>query len=283
MAAGARLLASIGDQRAARDAAMTAGHAAHRRDEVLAALDPGGDPAAAAAVAAAVAGGALPAGHPAAIRLVASLAPTGEGRPAPTTPGDVDRLRLMTDLSTITAAQGDPRGYDWLTAVAGGASATGAWADGGDRDLAVSARLLRAAQRLLLVDRSDTSATDGGAPAAAACLCPAWPSAWLGQAVEAHGVPVGQATVSFAVRWHGARPALLWEVGGGPVGLSTGLDPSWRTTEPSGEVLLHEPPATGSGGFAGSAPAGRPPSSSGPLSGPDATSEPPSPGGGSFT
>jgi hypothetical protein len=44
------------------------------------------------------------------------------------------------------------------------------------------------------------------------------------------------------VRWHGARPALLWDA---PVGVELRtpvLDPSWSTREPAGETLLAEPP-----------------------------------------
>ena len=45
--------------------------------------------------------------------------------------------------------------------------------------------------------------------------------------------------VSFAVRWHGDRPALLWEceqVGGRL--RAPGLDPEWSTTDRQGEALL---------------------------------------------
>ncbi len=53
-------------------------------------------------------------------------------------------------------------------------------------------------------------------------------------------------TASFAVRWHGERPAVLWEQQGDtPVELSApDLDPEWRTTERSGETLWPAPVAT---------------------------------------
>jgi hypothetical protein len=48
--------------------------------------------------------------------------------------------------------------------------------------------------------------------------------------------------VSFAVRWHADRPALLWDHqprGGRPVDLrAPGLDPRWSSSEPRGEALL---------------------------------------------
>lgn len=71
------------------------------------------------------------------------------------------------------------------------------------------------------------------------------PPAWLGANFEVYGVPVGEAsTVSFAVRWHGDRPAVLWEVTGDPVELTApSLDPTWRTNEPSGEALWPAPVA----------------------------------------
>jgi hypothetical protein len=74
------------------------------------------------------------------------------------------------------------------------------------------------------------------------------PDAWLGQGVEVHDASTRYGVLSFAVRWHGARPALLWELQGGrrrPVTITApGLDPTWSTTEASGEALLApiEPP-----------------------------------------
>lgn len=76
-----------------------------------------------------------------------------------------------------------------------------------------------------------------------------FPPAWLGQSVEVHEAPTRFGPVSCALRWHGARPALLWDVQppeGRPLppGLvlrATALDRSWSTTEPRGEALLAEP------------------------------------------
>lgn len=72
------------------------------------------------------------------------------------------------------------------------------------------------------------------------------PATWLGQSIEAYGLPtVGGSTVSFAIRWHGARPAVLWEQSGDPVLLTSPvLAPGWRTTDPTGEALWPEPPAS---------------------------------------
>jgi hypothetical protein len=70
------------------------------------------------------------------------------------------------------------------------------------------------------------------------------PRAWWGQNLEWHRVAADSArTMSGAVRWHGSRPALLWEMSG-PAGLVIDAwlgDGAWHTTQPSGETLLPEP------------------------------------------
>ncbi len=71
-------------------------------------------------------------------------------------------------------------------------------------------------------------------------LLPEFPAAWRGGTVEIHRAPVHGALISFAIRWHGYRPALLWEVEGDvAVELRCpGLDPEWSTTDIKGEALL---------------------------------------------
>ena len=69
------------------------------------------------------------------------------------------------------------------------------------------------------------------------------PDSWLGSACEAHGVmATDRHRVSWAIRWHGERPAVLWEVDG-PTGLRlrSGVDASWSTTESRGEALWNAP------------------------------------------
>jgi hypothetical protein len=62
-----------------------------------------------------------------------------------------------------------------------------------------------------------------------------FPGAWLGVDFEAHGLAIGLAsTLSFAIRWHGDRPAVLWEVSGQPMPLTHG---DWSTGQLSGEAL----------------------------------------------
>jgi hypothetical protein len=70
------------------------------------------------------------------------------------------------------------------------------------------------------------------------------PRRWLGSNFEVHGVPTGpRSTVGFAVRWHGDRPAVLWEQHGPPQQLSApAVDGDWSSDAASGEALWAAPP-----------------------------------------
>ena len=69
------------------------------------------------------------------------------------------------------------------------------------------------------------------------------PSAWLGTNFEVHGLPNGRrAVLSFAIRWHGDRPAVLWEQTGARRRLSApAIDPSWTSEDAAGEALWAAP------------------------------------------
>ena len=88
-----------------------------------------------------------------------------------------------------------------------------------------------------------------GGPDAVDLVPAPFPPEWVGHELEAYGVPVagasGTSTIGLAVRWHGERPALLWEVDGPPVRLRcSGLDPAWTSASSRGEALLSRvPPA----------------------------------------
>lgn len=74
-------------------------------------------------------------------------------------------------------------------------------------------------------------------------LCTRVPAEWLGQGIEVHDAPTHRGALSYAVRWHGDRPALLWELvphdGLSPCRLTApGLDPTWSSAELSGDALL---------------------------------------------
>ena len=68
---------------------------------------------------------------------------------------------------------------------------------------------------------------------------------WLGSGIEAHGLCTPLGVVSFAIRWHGERPAVLWEVEAhddGEIHVSVpGLDPSWSSDDAKGDALLAAP------------------------------------------
>jgi hypothetical protein len=103
-----------------------------------------------------------------------------------------------------------------------------------------AAELLNFARNLLVRE-----VDDGSGPALA--LCSMLPEGWAGQPIEVHDAPTHHGLLSFAVRWHGDRPALLWDLrrregsssSPGPVRLTApGRDPSWSTTEAKGDALL---------------------------------------------
>jgi len=84
-------------------------------------------------------------------------------------------------------------------------------------------------------------------------LLSSYDPSWYGQVVEAHGVASPWGPVGVAVRWHGARPALLWQVGDSDgdgideagdtvVVAAPGLDVAWRGVGSTGDALLAAPP-----------------------------------------
>lgn len=155
---------------------------------------------------------------PGAARL---LAAAGEERAA----ADVRRLLDGWDVATTAASSL----ADLLS------SATGTWTwpgPSGGHDPARNAELVALVRSLLVVESG-----------AGLALCPEVPEQWLGQGWELHDAPTRHGALSYAVRWHGDRPALLWQLdphaGGSPVTLTApGLDPSWSSRELAGEALL---------------------------------------------
>ncbi len=174
--------------------------------------------------------------QPSAAAKVARLGARIGAGPAPEAVGPVARLLDAAD----SAASGDGAAHDAVARVLAEASSTGAWPGPGragrgiGHDLAASAATIAAARALLVREHA------GGL-----ALLPAFPDTWYGAGVELHDAPTWFGRLSFAIRWHGTRPALLWELephpGLDPVTLTVpGLDPSWSTTEPRGDALLAE-------------------------------------------
>ncbi|WP_334144277.1 hypothetical protein [Rhabdothermincola sp.] len=150
---------------------------------------------------------------------------------------------LTLALATIELRLGDSRALDRLSWLLDHASATVTWptavhprtrggSAGDGHDGVVTAQACSFFRRLLVdEDRSGLR------------LCSLYPPGWLGQGVEVHDAPTAFGRLGFAVRWHGERPALLWELdphpGIGEITLvAPGLDPSWSSNEPRGEALL---------------------------------------------
>ena len=67
---------------------------------------------------------------------------------------------------------------------------------------------------------------------------------WRGHSIDVANLPTNSGEVSFALRWHGEHPALLWETpaprrrGQRITVRAPALKPDWSTTDPTGETLL---------------------------------------------
>lgn len=155
-----------------------------------------------------------------------ALAALGACRVVTIRAGDV---RAGDDIDRTTSRLAAKHGS--LAASAGTAGAVASFAD--LRRGSSVGRFVRSVERRV---------ADGGA-----LLPGGMPTSWLGTNFELHGVPTSAlTTVSFAVRWHGERPAVLWEQhsasGSDVVELTApDVDPDWRTSEPSGEALWATP------------------------------------------
>jgi len=120
-----------------------------------------------------------------------------------------------------------------LDALLASASATWTWPNGASgHDLAANAAVVTALRHRLVQE------VDGGL-----ALSPDVPVAWLGQGWEVHDAPTAHGRLSYAIRWHAERPALLWELephpAAGPVRLTVpGLDPAWSSADAKGDALL---------------------------------------------
>lgn len=80
-------------------------------------------------------------------------------------------------------------------------------------------------------------------------LLPGFSSSWLGRNLDVHRLPTPHGTLSFHLRWHGARAALLWELEANdrptPTITVGAIDPGFSTTASSGETLLEAPNVPG--------------------------------------
>lgn len=81
-------------------------------------------------------------------------------------------------------------------------------------------------------------------------LLPGFSKSWLGRNLDVNRLPTRYGQLSFHLRWHGARAALLWELdlhdgATPPVFTVRSIDPTFRNEATSGESLLEAPVAEG--------------------------------------
>ena len=95
------------------------------------------------------------------------------------------------------------------------------------RLIAPDAELLAASARVLVRDLD-----------ASVALLDDWPREWIGQPIDVHDAPTRAGPVSCSVRWHGDRPALLWDGPADTMFTAPGLDPAWSSRDARGEALL---------------------------------------------
>ena len=158
-------------------------------------------------------------------------------------------LRTLA-LARDELAAGDAIALDRLAWVLSVGSSTAVWPEvvhprtgggsaGAGHHAATGAAVLTFVRDLLVRET-------GSADASGLAVCSALPDGWRGQGIEVHEAPTDLGSFSFGLRWHGPRPALLWELDPHP-GVddlqlaAPGLDPTWRGSGLRGEALLAAP------------------------------------------
>ncbi|MGI8754539.1 MAG: hypothetical protein ACR2MB_01510, partial [Acidimicrobiales bacterium] len=101
----------------------------------------------------------------------------------------------------MLAEAGQPEAGVAVTALADRIPGAAAPAAQPGQDLAASAAVVLAVRRLLVAERAN-----------GLDLLPTLAPAWFGGGVELHDAPTTAGRLSFALRWHGRRPALLWDL-----------------------------------------------------------------------
>jgi hypothetical protein len=261
--AAARILSGLGEDRAAVQAARWA---RSRLDDLLVLLAAGtsawsgGAVLEAAVLEAAVLEAALlavvlgvvPAQHPVARAGRLAARRHIDGLPVGAVAEGVPLLGLRPELSLALATSAALAGEDpsdalgWVLSVA---SPTWTWptvveprlgtgSHGSGHDPLVAAAMWSAARSLLVAEPVVEDHADRGG---LIDLLPAVPGEWIGAGLEVHGLATAAGPLSYALRWHGGRPALLWDIeghGAHPVVTATGLDPTWSAKGRRGEALL---------------------------------------------
>ena len=156
-------------------------------------------------------------------------------------------------LAMVELMAGDRRALRRLNWLAGSASPTGAWPRAvhptlGTGTVGEGHHGSSVAHYVTLVRAVMVQEMIGEEPSLS--MLSVMPTEWLGRGIEVHDAPTAFGTLSYAVRWHGERPAMLWELTQPDDGDSShvpvllrvpGLDPNWSSTESRGEALLSVP------------------------------------------
>lgn len=158
---------------------------------------------------------------------------------------------LTLQLAFVELEAGDARALDRLDWMLSAASPTWTWPEAIHPQLGggcmgdghhgwAAADFLSFVRNVVVRDRPD-----------GLDLCTVLPPSWVGHSLAVHDAPTHHGLLSFAVRWHGERPAILWDLrphAGAPAVTirAPGLDASWSTRSLKGEALLG-PPAGATG------------------------------------
>tara|TARA_B100000700_G_C15008979_1_gene839971 strand:- start:1112 stop:2047 length:936 start_codon:yes stop_codon:yes gene_type:complete len=118
-----------------------------------------------------------------------------------------------------------------LSEIIGRAELTGGFSSGERLQDPFASALFLLMFRRFLISQPDLSTI---------ALFPSYTSKWFNVPLEVNNMPTSHGEVGYAVRWHGDRPALLWEgkINTQAAFTSPGFDPTWKSNELRGEALL---------------------------------------------
>ena len=181
------------------------------------------------------------------------------GRRRPSVAGlEVEMAAAISSAVTMLADLGQPEVAEDFHSMAAALDAAGAAAapsgvrvsprsDAGES--AANRGVAASCARIRRFHTAAVSETVGGLE-----LAPGWDLMDAGVDLEVHELPTRFGTLSYGIRWHGERPALLWELSGrgdealgaapiptAPTLTVSAIDPAWSASETSGEALLAAP------------------------------------------
>lgn len=161
--------------------------------------------------------------------LASALRALSDGMRAIDQPDVADRIASVQVVDETGIAPS--LDHEQLFALVTGADA--AWSWPGD-DVAAAASVIEAVREVAIADRERVIEA-----------IPSLPPQWRGQPIDVLRAPTGLGEFSYGLRWHGARPALLWELDAAPDSPVTvrapGIDPVFESAALSGETLLADP------------------------------------------